>query len=60
MRGKIFDSREETNEKKEKEKSEIVVCLVAQLCLTLSDPVDCMGILQARILEWFAMPPPGY
>ena len=34
-----------------------------QLCLTLSDPVDCTppgsfshGILQARILEWAAMP----
>ena len=35
---------------------------VAQLCLTLCDPIDCsppapwtMGILQARILEWVAM-----
>ena len=34
-----------------------------QLCLTLCDPVDCSppgssvcGILQARILEWVAMP----
>ena len=34
-----------------------------QLCLTVSDPVDCSlpgfsvhGILQARILEWVAMP----
>ena len=41
------------------------MCLVAQLCLTFCDPVDCngqdllsMGILQARILEWVA-PPPG-
>ena len=27
---------------------------VAQLCLTLCDPMDCIahGILQARILEW--------
>ena len=38
-------------------------CLVAQLCLTLCDPMDCSppgssvhGILQARILEWVAMP----
>ena len=38
------------------------VCLVAQLCPTLFDPVDeahkaplSMGILQARILEWVAM-----
>ena len=37
--------------------------LVAQWCLTLRDPVDCSSpgssiyeILQARILEWVAMP----
>ena len=37
--------------------------LVAQLCLTLCDPKDCSmpgssvhGILQARILEWVAIP----
>ena len=37
--------------------------LVAQLCLTLCDPMDCSspgssvrGILQTRILEWAAMP----
>ena len=36
---------------------------VAQLCLTLCDPMDCSppgssvhGILQSRILEWVAMP----
>ena len=36
--------------------------LVAQLCLTLCDPVDCIppgssihGILQARILEWVSI-----
>ena len=41
----------------------IVLCLVAQSCLTLCNPMDCsplaplsMGILQARILEWVAMP----
>ena len=37
--------------------------LVAQSCPTLCDPMDCsplsMGILQARILEWVACPPPG-
>ena len=34
-----------------------------QSCLTLSNPMDCsplgssiQGVLQARILEWFAMP----
>ena len=35
----------------------LCVCSVAQLCLTLSDPVDLPGssvhgILQARILQW--------
>ena len=35
---------------------------VAQLCLTLSDPMDCSppgssihGIFQARVLEWVAI-----
>ena len=40
------------------------LCLVAQLCLTFCDSTDCSprqsplstGILQARILEWAAMP----
>ena len=40
------------------------VCLVAQFCLTLCNPVNYMTlqaplsleILQARILEWVAMP----
>ena len=39
------------------------VCLVAQSCPTLCDPMDCSppgssvpGILQARTLEWVAMP----
>ena len=38
------------------------VCLVAQSCLTLCDPMGCSppgssvhGILQARILEWVAI-----
>ena len=31
---------------------------IAQLCSTLCDPMDCIihGILQARILEWVAVP----
>ena len=40
-----------------------VCMLVAQLCPTLCDPMDCSppgssvhGILQARILEWIAIP----
>ena len=40
-----------------------VKMLVTQMFLTLCDPVDCSppgssvhGILQARILEWVAMP----
>ena len=39
------------------------LCLVAQLCPTLATPLTVarqpplsMGILQARILEWVAMP----
>ena len=39
---------------------------LAQLCLTLFDPIDCsppgssvQGVLQARILEWVSFPPPG-
>ena len=41
----------------------VCVKLVTQLCLTLWDPMDCSppgssvhGILQARTLEWVAMP----
>ena len=30
--------------------------IVAQLCLTLSDPMDIHGILQARTLEWVTIP----
>ena len=40
-----------------------MLCLVTQLCLTLCDPTDYIplgssvhGILQARILEWVAIP----
>ena len=35
-----------------------VLCLVAQLCLTLCDPTNYTvhGILQARILEWVTIP----
>ena len=43
-----------------------VLCLVAQSCPTLCHPMDCSppgssvhGILQARILEWVAMPSSG-
>ena len=36
----------------------VCLCLVTQMCLTLCDPQALlfMGILQARILEWVAMP----
>ena len=40
-----------------------LLCLVTQSCPTLCDPMDCSppgpsvhGILQARVLEWVAMP----
>ena len=46
-----------TNLEKKKERK-----LVAQLCLTLCDPMDCSlpsssvhGVLQARVLEWVAI-----
>ena len=42
------------------------LCLVAKLCPTLCNSVDCSppgssvhGIFQARILEWLPFPPPG-
>ena len=41
----------------------VALCLVAQSCLTLCDPMDCSSlgssvheILQAIILEWGAIP----
>ena len=41
----------------------LLLLLVTQLCSTLCDPMDCSlagssvhGILQARILEWVAIP----
>ena len=44
----------------------VVLCLDAQLCPTLCDPMECSlpgssvhGILQARTLEWVALPSPG-
>ena len=43
-----------------------VKALVAQLCPTLCNPMDCTvsgssvhGILQARILQWVGFPSPG-
>ena len=45
-----------------RKESESVKVLVAQLCLTLCDPMDCIppgscvhGIFLTRILEWVAM-----
>ena len=40
------------------ENTESVKVKVTQLCLTLCDPMDYTvhGILQARILEWVAIP----
>ena len=41
----------------------IVKVLVVQVCLTLCDPMECSlpgssvhGVLQARVLEWVAIP----
>ena len=65
----LFQNRTKNNEKpKEKKKKHIqesqkVRMLVAQLCSTLCDPMDCSpqgssvhGISQVRILEWVAIP----
>ena len=48
------------------EELSVSVCSVARSCPILCDPIDCSppdssvhGILQARILEWVAIPPPG-
>ena len=53
-----------TETRKSKDNLEMKVkVLVTQLCPTLRDPMHCslpgssvLGILQARILEWVAMP----
>ena len=44
----------------------VLMCSVTQSCPALCDPMDCSlpvssvhGILQARILEWIAVPSPG-
>ena len=44
--------------KNESFKIRIVKVKIVQLCLTLCDPMDYTvhGILQARILEWVAIP----
>ena len=51
------------NSQSRADKMEKVKVLVAQSCLTLCDPMDCSppvffvhGILQARIMEWVAVP----
>ena len=51
-----------TGSRRANSKIKIVKVLVAQLCLTLYDAMNCSlsgsyvhGILQARILEWVAM-----
>ena len=51
------------NSDKKNEVLKIYVCMRAKSCLSLCDPMDCSlpgsfvhGILQARILEWVAMP----
>ena len=45
----------------------VVVVPSINLCLILCDPMDCSplgssvhGILQAKILEWVAIPSPGH
>ena len=55
--------RKQTKNTKNKENIfNLIVCMHAQLCLTLCDPMDCIlsgssvhGILQARILKQVAI-----
>ena len=61
----ISKSSRHSHQKNKYMKSEVKV-LFAQSCLTLCNPMDCSppgspvcGILQARILEWVAMPSSG-
>ena len=56
-------SREISNWRQQLEATLGMLCLVAQSCLTLSNPMGSSlpdssvhGIFQARILEWVAMP----
>ena len=51
------------SERRPQENKPEIVILVTQSCLTLCDPMDCslpgssvLGIFQARILEWVAIP----
>ena len=44
----------------------VLRCVLSQLCLTLCDAMDytppgssVLGMLQARILQWVAISPPG-
>ena len=55
--------RRHSNFTDKKTEAKSCCCSVAKSCLTLCDPMDCSspgssvhGILQARILEWVAMP----
>ena len=67
LQGKCFHNQKDTeNLPKSSLNSEIWIFVCAkslQLCLTLCNPMDCSpsgssvhGILQARILEWVAVP----
>ena len=62
MRRGVVNGKGNSEIKKSKKKKRVKM-LVTQSCLTLCNPMDCSqpgssvhGILQARILEWIAMP----
>ena len=61
-RSRICKVPEETVVSQNCYSSEIVEVKFTQSCPTLCDPVDYTvhGILQARILQWVAVPSPGY
>ena len=57
---------EKADDEQQSNQGLVVIVLVAELCLTLCDPVDysplgssVRGILQARTLERVAIPSPG-
>ena len=54
----IIPSEVSQKEKDKYHMISLVKAKVAQLCLTLCDPIDYTvhGILQARVLEWVAFP----
>ena len=65
-RGRREEGEKERKRQKDFTRYNECCCSITMLCPTLCDPMDCSpsgssvhGILQARILEWVAIPSPG-